>query len=364
MRKEGDATSSHLRHAALDCTIRSATNLHKVGLGADPPARVIEMPDSSRQSPDCGRGQRNRLDLHHSRQSLCFEPVQTTADCTAALRAIRRTTKNTWLHSASQVGRVIRRHSREETFARVRRRMNDRLRDAAIHQQLRIASLGFEQLTSYELAICASQHFITTFPTLRRVSTDPDPNNFRPGAPERDEFVDVALALQHRARNRSVNVDLATPNVGEDSFISCRCATGIMMLRQTVDRHCHSRARNPHPLMRNWDHRTRHHHRVHFHFTQYRQYPAQLAMTYKRFPTHEGNMQRTMIFDQANNPVDQFVPASIAQTAEGHQTAQMRVAIGVATRTVERTFPCDFNGKHRGAASQDRSPRAQQLQNP
>jgi hypothetical protein len=54
-------------------------------------------------------------------------------------------------------------------------------------------------------------------------------------------------------------------------------------------------------------------------------------------------MQWTMLLDQADYSIYQFIAAVIAKTSKGHSTAEVRVAIGVTPWTGQGTFAGDLN---------------------
>src|SRR5580700_8713398 len=68
-------------------------------------------------------------------------------------------------------------------------------------------------------------------------------------------------------------------------------------------------------------------------------------------------MKRTVLADQIENAVDQFLSLEVADLAKRLRSAEMVVAIGVAARTLERAFASDLY-RHGGCvARQDPPPR-------
>src|ERR1700722_6259184 len=68
-------------------------------------------------------------------------------------------------------------------------------------------------------------------------------------------------------------------------------------------------------------------------------------------------MKRTVLADQIENAVDQFLSLEVADLAKRLRSAEMVVAIGVAARTLERAFASNLY-RHGGCvARQDPPPR-------
>jgi hypothetical protein len=62
-------------------------------------------------------------------------------------------------------------------------------------------------------------------------------------------------------------------------------------------------------------------------------------------------MEGTVLVDDFQNAVNQFLALAVPQLAERCFAAQMIVIVSVTARTAERTFSCDFNREGRGLAS-------------
>ena len=79
----------------------------------------------------------------------------------------------------------------------------------------------------------------------------------------------------------------------------------------------------------------------------------ELAMTDHGFAAHQRNMHRAVAANQVENAFDQRIPAKIAKFTQRGSIAEMIVAIGVASRTAQRTFAGDLNRKKRNPATQE-----------
>src|SRR5580658_1106770 len=118
-----------------------------------------------------------------------------------------------------------------------------------------------------------------------------------------------------------------------------------MVLRQAVDGDSYGDPGQRGPLLRNRNHGAGDNHGVAAPRAQNGQHAAQLAMADQRLTTHQGNLNRVVALDQAQDSVDQIVTAKIAHVGKTRSVTEMRVTIRVATRATERTFPRDLDGE-------------------
>src|SRR5579863_9377909 len=84
-------------------------------------------------------------------------------------------------------------------------------------------------------------------------------------------------------------------------------------------------------------------------------------MTNHRFSTDKRNVQRLVATHQIEHAIDERIAAKIAQFAESGLAAQMTVAVGVASGTIQRTFAGDFNREHRNMPRENAPPRPRQV---
>src|SRR5580692_1902725 len=68
-----------------------------------------------------------------------------------------------------------------------------------------------------------------------------------------------------------------------------------------------------------------------------------------------------MLANHAHDPIDEFIPAVIAESSQCCGPAQMIVAVRVTAGTAQRTLLGDLDGHHRCAAGQDRLPRCKEV---
>src|SRR2546429_3306949 len=111
--------------------------------------------------------------------------------------------------------------------------------------------------------VCSSD--LAVFTSLGRVEAHPHTYDFRPLAPESNIFLKVPRPLQHRPRDRPVNIHSASFYVLQDTLVGGGLAPNIMMLGQAVDRNHDPHARNLHPGAWNRNHGTGYDHSVHAH---------------------------------------------------------------------------------------------------
>src|ERR1700674_5435961 len=84
---------------------------------------------------------------------------------------------------------------------------------------------------------------------------------------------------------------------------------------------------------------------------------VELAVSNQRFAADDGHMKRTVLADQFENAVDQFLSFEVADVAQRSFAAEMVVAVGITARTLERTFAGDLDRQSRRVAHQDPAPR-------
>src|SRR5437879_13904596 len=109
--------------------------------------------------------------------------MQAYACDTAALAAIGGSTQNTWFDVRFQIGRIIRGHSREETFLRVFGRSHNSLRDSSIEEELRVASGQTAELAHQLLSVFIAKHLRRALSNLRTVRARPNAIHLAPPAP-------------------------------------------------------------------------------------------------------------------------------------------------------------------------------------
>src|SRR5690242_18765868 len=204
------------------------------------------------------------------------------------------------------------------------------------------------------MSLGCTQHLGAVLLLLRRVQTDPDANHLCSRIPESQIFFEVAFSAQHGRCNGPVNVYPAAHDVAQDSLVGRRLATDIMMLRQAVDRDCYPYSRNDRPFLGNWNYGTGYHHGMDTHLAQPGQQSAQFAMPYQRLASDQGQVQRTMLPDQTQDAIHQFIAAIVSEAPQGHRPSQVILAIRITTGTTERTFPGELDRKHRRTTRKNR----------
>src|SRR6202022_1912380 len=77
----------------------------------------------------------------------------------------------------------------------------------------------------------------------------------------------------------------------------------------------------------------------------------------QRFAADDGDVKRTVLADQRENALDQFLSLEIADLTQRSFAAEMVVAVRIAARTLERTFAGDLDRQSGRVARQDPAPR-------
>lgn len=92
------------------------------------------------------------------------------------------------------------------------------------------------------------------------------------------------------------------------------------------------------------------------HLVQGRENAVQFAMADHRFPADQGDVQGLVLAHKAQYAIDQLISAEVIEFAQRDAAAEMRIAIGVASRAAQRALPGDLDRQHRDSARQDSSP--------
>ena len=138
-----------------------------------------------------------------------------------------------------------------------------------------------------------------------------------------------------------------TLDVLENPIVGRRGAADVVLRLQAVDRYDDREARDAAPLGGNLANGTGDELHVDAALREQRQNRRQLAIPHERFAADDGDMEWAMRVDERHDAVDQFLTFEIADFAKREIAAEMIVAVRVATGTVKRAFPGDFDGKRR-----------------
>src|SRR6266404_1571967 len=158
------------------------------------------------------------------------DPMESAARRAATLGTIGSAAKDAGLNASFQIRGVVGGHFREKTVVGIFRRIQECLRDAVVHQELR-KLLGQEgQFRGYLFAVVGREHLRASLADLRRVQTYPDAVDLGPLIPERYVFFEVAGALEHRPGDHPMHVDFASPNVFQDAVVGGRLSAYVVVL--------------------------------------------------------------------------------------------------------------------------------------
>jgi len=133
------------------------------------------------------------------------------------------------------------------------------------------------------------------------------------------------------------------------------------MFGEPVHRNRHPAARQADPLSGNRNHSAGDDQHKHSTSAEFRQNAAEFGMSHERLAADQRYMQRLMFLDQLEDTRDERVAAQIRQFTERVLSPQVRIAVGITTRTAEWTFACDFNRQQRCVSIQDAAPSSHQL---
>src|SRR6185295_15994559 len=164
-----------------------------------------------------------------------LDPMQSAADRTPALAAIRSSSEDARFHARFEVGAVVHRHLREKTVLRLGRWVHKRLSNAIVDEQLGIDFSQARKLARDKLAICGRQHFRTLLSHLRSVQADPHMVDFLASVPKRDILFEIFETLQHWSCNHPMHVYFSPSNILQNAFVSGGLSSFIMVLGQTID---------------------------------------------------------------------------------------------------------------------------------
>ena len=95
---------------------------------------------------------------------------------------------------------------------------------------------------------------------------------------------------------------------------------------------------------------------VHAHRGELRQQHLELAKSHERLAADDRQMQRPMPAHDVEHAVDELLPLVVGQLPQHDVAAEMRVAVGVAARTTQRTFARDFDGEIRPVPLKNEAP--------
>ena len=116
-----------------------------------------------------------------------------------------------------------------------------------------------------------------------------------------------------------------------------------MLRLQAVDRDDDLQPRNPGPLRGNRPDRARHELGVDAAFRQTRQDLLQLAIAHQRLAADDRHVQRLVLVDERQEPIDELLTLVVADLSERDVAAEMLVAVGVASRAAQRALAGDFD---------------------
>ena len=142
-----------------------------------------------------------------------------------------------------------------------------------------------------------------------------------------------------------MNADVPAGDVLQNTLVGGRFAPDIVVLRKPVHGNSHGDVFESGPLHRYRNHGAGDYDGVDSAGAKLREHFTQFPMADQRLAADQRDVERLVLVDDAEDPFDQFVAATIANLTQGNQTTQMVAAIGVASGTAERTFFCDFYGR-------------------
>ena len=160
-----------------------------------------------------------------------------------------------------------------------------------------------------------------------------------------------------------MNRDLGSGDILQDPLIGCRLAPLVMFRLQAIDGNHDIQTRQRIPMQRNLAEGAGH--KLHVNATplQLGQQFLQLAITHQRVASHQRHMQRAMLVDQAEGSLHQVAALEVRQLTERDAwNAQMRVFIGIAARTAQRTLARKLDGDRGSPARIKCCPMPEKLQ--
>src|SRR5258706_12277527 len=96
------------------------------------------------------------------------------------------------------------------------------------------------------------QHFRQLISYLRSEQAEPHLADFGPGGPVFQEFLQIAWPLHHLTGDSAVDRDLLARYVLQDSIVSCRCASNIVLWLLSVNHYVVVQLGMRRPTRRHW----------------------------------------------------------------------------------------------------------------
>src|SRR5262249_54764151 len=155
------------------------------------------------------------------------------------------------------------------------------------------------------------------------VQTYPDLLRLGAIGPEPDELLEISGPADLLPGNRAMYGDPVSLDVREDAFVGCRSTADVVLGLKPVDRHDNREPRDCAPLPGDSSYRARDELYMDTPFRQQRQQRVQLAVPDERLAADDRHVQRTMVVDQREHTVDQFLTLEIPKTAERDVAAEM-----------------------------------------
>src|SRR5262245_60144675 len=230
-----------------------------------------------------------------------------------------------------------------------------------VNHALRALEFGVAQAEGHQVGdnarpVGGREPLIRYFPYLRRVQADPDLARLRAIRPEAEELVEIAGPVDLLPRDRAVNGDSVPGDVLEDAVVGGRRPAHVVLGLQPVDGNDNRGAREAGEKSRDFTHGARDELGVNASLRENGNQCFQLAIAYERLATDDRDVQRLVLINQAQHPINEFLPLEVANLTQGDLAAEMVVAVRIAPRTAQRALASDFDRERRCVPCEDPTP--------
>src|SRR5215467_8300446 len=178
------------------------------------------------------------------------------------------------------------------------------------------------------------------------------------GGPVLQKIFQILWALHHLTGDSTVDCDLLTGNILQDSIVCCRCAPDIMIWLQPVNRYNDVQVGKHRPTGGEGAECTGDDLNVNASIKQKRNHQLEFAVPDKRVASNQRQMQGLETVDNLKNTIYQFLAFEIAKISQGEAAAEMSVIIGITSGTTQRALARNLDGKRRPLPPENLAPGA------